>query len=243
MNGPNVIRILDGVEIPAANRQESLGSFARSDAVIDFTELRALTPGAANALPRVGPVVISEIMFVPPPNQAQFLELANLTASPCPLFDPARPTNVWILDGVGSFAFPPNTVLAPCSTLVVCSTDPATFRAQYGVSPLVPVFWSLVRQTRRRRRNAEVAATGHPGTRRHGALLSGGPCDLPHHCTVAHPGHGASLERLPLEAYGNDPVRLAPRIACGSPGVAATNRPPVSSSSAIRSSLRSLNSP
>ncbi|MCL4177641.1 MAG: lamin tail domain-containing protein [Verrucomicrobia bacterium] len=226
MNGPNVTRILDSVEIPAANRQESLGGFARSDAVIDFTELRSLTPGAPNALPRVGPVVISEIMFVPPPNQAQFLELANLTASPVSLFDPARPTNVWILDGVGSFAFPPNTVLAPCSTLVVCSTDPATFRAQYGVGPLLPVFgpWSG-----RLDDDGETLKLLQPGTPELDGTVPYYRVDhVSYRTNAPWPTlvNGASLERLPLEAYGNDPVYWRPGLLAGSPGIATANRPP-----------------
>src|SRR6266550_862638 len=63
MNGTNVIRFLDTVDFPAANRNESFGLFERSDGVLDFTELRANTPATVNALPRVGPVVFSEIMF------------------------------------------------------------------------------------------------------------------------------------------------------------------------------------
>lgn len=226
MNGTQVMRILDSVEIPAANRQESLGAFARSDARIDFTELRFLTPGAPNALPRVGPVVISEIMFVPPPNQAQFLELANLTASPVSLFDPARPTNVWVLDGVGSFAFPPHTVLAPCSTLVVCSTDPATFRAQYGVSPLVPVFgpWSG-----RLDDDGETLQLLQPGTPEPDGTVPYYRVDQVTYRTRAPwPAlfNGASLERFPLEAYGNDPAHWRQGPLAGSPGLATTNRHP-----------------
>src|SRR6185503_19780010 len=95
---------------------------------------------SGNALPRVGPVVFSEIMNAPAAGKAEFIELANITSAAVPLFDPAHPTNVWTIDGVGSFAFPTGTVLSACSTLIVCSTNPTTFRAQYAVSPSVPVF-------------------------------------------------------------------------------------------------------
>src|SRR6185369_14679370 len=44
-SGTNIIRYLDTVDIPASQREESLGRYARSDDVSDFTELRANTEG------------------------------------------------------------------------------------------------------------------------------------------------------------------------------------------------------
>ena len=79
LEGTNVLRFLDSVDFPAAEREESFGRFQRSDGQADFTELRANTPGAPNALPRVGPAVISEIMAIPLPGQAEFIELTSIT--------------------------------------------------------------------------------------------------------------------------------------------------------------------
>ena len=227
MEGPNVIRILDGIDIPAANRQESIGVFARSDGVLDFTELRANTPAAPNALPRVGPVLFSEIMFAPPTGKPEFLELVNITTAPVPLFDPARPQNVWIIEGVGTFGFPPNTVLDPCSTLVVCSTDPATFRAQYAISPLVPVFgpWSGGLNNTR-----DTLRLLKPGTPEPDGTVPYYRVDhVTYHTTDPWPAttDGVSLERIPIEAYGNDPVHWRQGFLGGTPGVPSTNRPPI----------------
>src|SRR6185295_15414774 len=108
------------------------------------TEWCSNTPATANALPRVGPIVFSEIMFAPSIGKSAFIELANITSAPVPLYDAVRLTNVWKIEGVGSFNFPTGIVLSACSTLIVCSTNPTTFRAQYGLGPLVPVLgpWS-----------------------------------------------------------------------------------------------------
>jgi hypothetical protein len=43
----------------------------------------ALTLGAPNAGPRVGPVVINEIHYQAIAGDAEFIELKNITASPC----------------------------------------------------------------------------------------------------------------------------------------------------------------
>ncbi len=116
----------------------------------EFTAQAARTFGDTNARPLVGPVVIHEIMYHPPdglPGATEFIELRNLASTNVALFDPARPTNTWRLgDGV-SFAFPPSTTLAADGFLLVVNFDPVvevaaltSFRAQYGVSPAVPVF-------------------------------------------------------------------------------------------------------
>ena len=70
---------MDTVNISASDREESLGLYALSDGDTDFTELRANTEGAANALPRVGPVVMSEVMYKPAANQAEFVEIVNIS--------------------------------------------------------------------------------------------------------------------------------------------------------------------
>jgi hypothetical protein len=226
MSGTNVVRILDAVTLPAAAAQESLGIFQRSDGAFDFTELRANSPAAANALPRVGPVVISEIMFAPPAGKAEFVELANLSGEAVPLYDLARPTNLWQLDGVGSFSFPAGTMLAPCSTLIVCATNPAAFRAQYGVSASVPVLgpWGGVLDD-----DGETLKLLKPGTPElDGAVPYYRVDHVTYRTNAPWPQTlaGAALERVPVEGYGNDPADWRVTASGGTPGVAATNRPP-----------------
>ena len=111
--------------------------------------------GAANAYPRVGPVVINEIMYHPPPIgtndnlQDEFIELLNITDASVPLYDPAYPTNVWRLRDAVDFDFTTNHVLPPGGCLIVVSFDPvanaaalATFRSKYGSNGVVVGPWS-----------------------------------------------------------------------------------------------------
>ncbi|HEY5913246.1 MAG TPA: lamin tail domain-containing protein [Verrucomicrobiae bacterium] len=226
MTGTNVIRFLDSAELPAANRQESLGIFQRSDGELDFTELRANTPGVINALPRVGPVVFSEIMFQPSPGRAQFVELANITGSSVTLYDPARPTNVWMIEGVGDFVFPPDRVLGPCETMIVCATNAEAFRAQYGVPAGVPVLgpWSGVLDD-----DGETLKLLTPGTPEADGTV---PYYRADHVTYRtnspwpEVASGTSLERMPIESFGNDPASWRAGPVNGSPGGTAADRPP-----------------
>lgn len=226
MNGTNVIRFLDTVDFSAAKQEEVFGVFQRSDGRFDFTELRTNTATSANALPRVGPVVLSEIMFAPAAGKAEFIELANVTGASVALFDPIHPTNVWKLEGVGSFSFPPNTLLSPCSTLIVCATNAAALRAQYGLAASVPVLgpWSGTLSD-----NGETLKLLQPGPPEPDGTVPYYRVDhVSYRTNAPWPAMlaGASLERVPIESYGNDAAdwRLGP--VHGSPGIAASNRSP-----------------
>ena len=89
-------------------------------------------------------VVISEIMYHPKEGGHEFVEIENLTSSP---FDIAK----WKLSGGVNFEFPEfssaqprNTFLKAFEKIVICDTDPGTFRASYGLPSAVRVFgpWS-----------------------------------------------------------------------------------------------------
>src|SRR4030095_8210832 len=95
----------------------------------DFTAQTSRTLGATNAGPRVGPVVINEILYHPQAGEDEFIELRNISGAPVGLFDPVTPTNTWRLDGLG-YDFPTNVTLEANGLLRRVSTDPAAFRAK-----------------------------------------------------------------------------------------------------------------
>ncbi|MBI5386475.1 MAG: lamin tail domain-containing protein [Verrucomicrobia bacterium] len=126
----------------------SAGRFSTSVGV-DFPAQSARTFGAANAYPRVGPVIISELMYHPVSlvgssnwveyGSEEYVELYNATSQPVPLFDPAHPSSGWRLTGGVRFNFQPDTVLPAKGYLLVVDFDPAfrpdillNFRAKYG---------------------------------------------------------------------------------------------------------------
>ncbi len=85
-------------------------------------------------------VVFSEVMYHPPAGGYEYVEVQNLTATP---FDIAR----WKLSGGADFTFPDFNGGAPLETflkaferIVICNTDPASFRSTYNVPASVRIF-------------------------------------------------------------------------------------------------------
>jgi hypothetical protein len=99
----------------------------------------AVTLGAANAGPRIGPIVLNEIHYHPgSPAEDEFVELLNFGESPVPLFHPDFPANTWRINGLG-YVFPPNILLAPTERLLVVPIDPEVFRAKYDIPAPVQI--------------------------------------------------------------------------------------------------------
>jgi hypothetical protein len=122
-------------------RDVTFGRHLRSSGVPVFPAMISPTMGAANSGPRVGPVVIAEIMYHPPTNGHEYLKLVNTSGATVPLYDPLNPSNVWKVSGI-DFAFPPGIQLtAGASLLLVRDTiSPAQFRAVYGVPASIEIF-------------------------------------------------------------------------------------------------------
>lgn len=226
--GTNVLRFLDTVDLPAAEREEPFGRYQRSDAIVDFTELRAKTAGTNNVLPRIGPVVFTEIMYHPTNGNAEFVELVNLAGTNVLLYDPLRATNTWALSDAVEFSFPTNQLLTPGQVILVCATNPAVFRAQYGVNPAIAVYgpWSGALNNA-----GEALRLVRPGTPELDGSIPYYRVDRVRYEPVAPwpeaaKNGGISLERIVLEGYGNDPVNWQPSVSGGTPGTFPGNRPP-----------------
>ncbi len=119
-------------------------TFGKDDAG-SVEEFRTGT-GASNTYPRVGPVVISEIMYHPPDigtndnTRDEFIELQNITTARVDLYDASFPANTWHLRDAVDFDFPSGTSIAPGDYLLVVGFDPvantnalAAFRSRYSI--------------------------------------------------------------------------------------------------------------
>jgi hypothetical protein len=152
--GAQVNGVSFGRYITSDQREEFVAMSARSFGADDpgsVEEFRSGT-GQANPSPRIGPVVISEVMYHPPDQGTndntveEFIELHNVTTAPVPLYDPAHPQNVWRLRDAVDFDFPQGTVISAGDYLLVVSFDPinntnalAAFRARYNVASTTPI--------------------------------------------------------------------------------------------------------
>src|SRR6185295_6465170 len=86
-------------------REEFVAMSSRSfgqDDPGNVTQFRTGT-GSANPYTKVGPIVVSQIMYHPPDNGTndntldEFIELRNIASVSAPLFDSLNPTNTWRL--------------------------------------------------------------------------------------------------------------------------------------------------
>jgi hypothetical protein len=195
-----------GAAFGASFNGASFGRYLNSAGEEFFPWQTDCTLGAANADPRIGPVIISEINYNPGPGGDEFIELLNITASSVPLFDPAFPTNTWKVNGIG-FTFPPNLTLAAGQPLLLVATNPASFRAKYGVSNSVVILGPYSGALDNSGENLELQQPDAPNTN-----------EVPHVVVEAvryndklpwppgADGTGLSLQRTFALSYGNEPL-------------------------------------
>jgi len=251
--GSNLTRFVDAVDFGASDNGVSFGRYPNgsgdlvamsqhtfgSTNAVTLAEFRA-GEGEPNAYPKVGPVVISEIMYHPPDTgeppennkEDEYIELFNVTDSPVELFNSLYPTNTWKLTSAVSFEFPTNvTIPATSSVLVVGTTNIAAFRSTYSLGAEVPIYgpWS-------------IALDNSDGSVRLRKPDDPEPLYVPYVLvdrvdysdTDGWPpgpdGHGHSLERSILLDFGNDSANWHVGVLGGSPGASnssAANLPPL----------------
>ena len=198
-------------------------------------------PGGPNASPRVGPVVVSEILYRPPPLgtndnvQEEFIELHNLSGVAVPLYDARFPTNGWRLRNAVDFDFNTNHTLAPNGFLLVVGfnpdTDPvalANFRSRYGTNGALAGPWTG--KLANSGETIELQAPDAPQTA--GPDVGLVPYVLIERIAYANivpwppgaDGTGLSLQRINFASFGNDPANWSAATPnAGSSGVLDTD--------------------
>jgi hypothetical protein len=229
-----------GIKFGAAANGVSLGRYPTSVG-IDFVPLRSRSfgvdnpstvelfragTGLANALPLVGPVVISEIMYHPAGEgtnttenpDLDFIELHNAGTADAPLFDPLHATNRWRLANGIEFEFPANTSIPVGGCLVVVPFDPVTnatakaaFNARYGAG--IPLVGPYSGKLDNAGETIELLRPDLPQTAPHPdagfvpqLLVERISFTDTNPWPTAADGQGSSLARTSNTDYGNDPV-------------------------------------
>jgi hypothetical protein len=229
------------VEFDATENAAAMGRFLTSLGT-DFVPMASRTFGAdnpasvvdfrtgaglSNSYPRVGPIVINEIMYHPvsglgsnatEKTTEEFIELHNVTDAPVPLFDPARPLNTWRLSGGVSFDFATPITVPARGYLLLVAFDPqanpsaaANFRARYGSNGVLagPIVGRL-------NNNGEELALHRPDVPQQQPDPDAGLVpmilvdrviydDAPPWPVAADGGNG-SLQRKGTGLYGNEPL-------------------------------------
>ncbi|MDP6547104.1 MAG: lamin tail domain-containing protein, partial [Phycisphaerae bacterium] len=158
----NLTHFADHVDFNAAANGESFGRWPNASG--ELYPMTLVTLEGTNSPPRVGPVVISEVMYNPPdpdgvggvdPDDLEFIELYNPTLSAIPLaawtdnpHGGAQYLADWRFRGGVDMEFDEGTTIAAGGTLVVLSFDPddplnaarvADFRTYYGIDASIPL--------------------------------------------------------------------------------------------------------
>ncbi|MGD8499815.1 MAG: lamin tail domain-containing protein [Phycisphaerales bacterium] len=192
----------------------------------NFVPMSQNTPGSANAYPKVGPIVISEIMYNPdwPPrgsytnDQYEYVELHNITAEPVTLYryDKGKPWK--FTDGI-EFTFPDDPpIVIPVGGRLVVVKNPGVFSWRYPVVPAEKILGPYDGKLSNAGERLELSMPGDIdkyGERHYIRVdrvsYSDGshPEDVPgpiDFWPTAPDGDGKSLTRWALTDYGNDPA-------------------------------------
>jgi hypothetical protein len=198
----------------------SFGRYVNSIGVCRYVAMSELTPGRQNAYPRVGPVIINEVMYHPAGNDdAEYVELLNASNEPVVLFDfeEKKPWRFTDHDGIDLHFATDNPVVLDKGEYLLLVRSVSAVRKQYTM----PSGVRMVPWTSGRLDNAgehlsllKPGDVDADGTRYWIEVdrldYSDGhhPKDFPRKVdpwpTTAD-GSGLSLSRLLPHKYGNDP--------------------------------------
>ncbi len=113
---------------------ESLGAYYKpSSDSYNFVAMASPTPNATNSGPRVGPIVISEVMYHPAGNgDSEYIELLNVSNASVTLFDSVKAKAWRLSDGI-DFEFPSVTpvTMLPGERIILTKNIPQ-FTTAYG---------------------------------------------------------------------------------------------------------------
>ncbi|HXJ55725.1 MAG TPA: lamin tail domain-containing protein, partial [Verrucomicrobiae bacterium] len=231
----NLTGYVFGEDFGASATGVSLGRYTNSVGDVHFVAQSVNTLGAANAGPRVGPVVISEIMYHPVDGpggvdnaEDEFVALLNISGSAVPFYDPGVPANTWRVRGGIDYEFPSGLAVPANGAVLLVNFDTnevrklAAFRSRYSVPAAVPVFGPYRGKLDNSSDNIRLERPDVPE-------LGVVPYILVDRVEYSDQGSwpaladglGASLQRRNLSAYGNDPANwMASAPRAGAPGSA-----------------------
>jgi hypothetical protein len=207
----------------ASDPEVPMGRYLKaSTGTFNFVAMSTETPGSANASPKVGPVVISEIHYHPdwPSTNVylnedyEYIRLTNISDQPVTLYDAALSTP-WKMDGAVDFVFPADTLPLAAGESLYLVKDLEAFQARFAgilADKIVGPFNGNLSN------DGESLTLSKPGDM--------DPLNVQHFIRVdrvvysdgRHPdaesdpwpttadGEGNSLQRIHNDAYANDPA-------------------------------------
>ena len=224
----------------ASENDVAFGRYRKSTGTYNFVAASQKTPGAsyegaANAYPKVGPIVINEIMYHPDwfgtsaynNDEFEYIELYNISGSAVTLYD-SNENEPWKFTNGIDFTFPasPEVTIDPGQCVVVVR-NPAAFAERFPAVPAEKILGPYEGQLGNDGEKLEISMPGglEGDTRYYIRIDRVNYSDGSHHDDfgVVDPwptepdGDGDSLNRIFAQYYGNDPNNW--QAAPPSPGV------------------------
>ncbi|MBU0679276.1 MAG: lamin tail domain-containing protein [Verrucomicrobia bacterium] len=209
----------EAVEFGPSDREVTFGRYVRSDGGADFPTMLAPTRDNTNTPPKVGPLVISEVMYNPAGAGLEFIEIRNIASSNIVLYDPAHPTNTWKLTGGVDFTFPAGQIMTKGRHTLVVGTDPVQFRNIYEVPFDIAIFGPYTGVLDNAGESIKLRRPGDSETNLVPyVVVDQVDYDDVMPWPVEPDGTGPSLERIDDWSYGNDPINWRASETTPSPG-------------------------
>jgi hypothetical protein len=191
----------------------------------NFVAMSENTPGSANSYPKVGPIVINEIMYNPSwpvsgsytNDQYEYIELHNISNEPVALYDFDKALPWKFTDGI-DFTFPEDVpVTIPAGGYLLIVRDPEAFSWRYPNVDASKIFGPYDGSLNNAGERLELSMPGDVDevgeayytrvdrvTYSDGAHPENSPDNIDH-WPVEPDGGGKSLSRKVSSDYGNDP--------------------------------------
>jgi hypothetical protein len=191
----------------------------------NFVAMEEQTPGSANSYPKVGPIVISEIMYNPDwpdggsytNDQYEYIELQNISSEPVTLYN-FETSEPWkFTDGIDFTFGGDSPVTIPAGGYILVVKKPAAFSWRYPSVPVEIIFGPYDGNLSNAGESLELSMPGDvnkDGIRQYiridrvnysdGSRPENNPGNIDLWPTEAD-GNGMSLTRKVLNDYGNDP--------------------------------------
>lgn len=221
-----------GFDFGASATGVAFGRYVNSQTNTHFVAMSSNTFGFQNSAPRVGPIIISELMYHPPDDDDgadnsldEFVELQNITTNDVWLHDLANPANRWQLDDGVNYSFSTTDVVPANGFLLVVNFNPTNtaqlnaFVSKYGVPPNTPIVGPYSGKLDNAGERVELKRPDAPNGGNVPLVLidrvnykDQAPWD------AYADGFGPSLQRLVASDYGNDPTNWV--AAAPNPGAA-----------------------
>ena len=240
-------RHVHGFSFGAAERNVSFGLHSTSGNEEHFVAQSTVTLGEVNSEPKVGPIVVNEVMYRPPDDfengqfwdnsEDEYIELKNISNQPVELSEATNKENVWTLRGVVDYDFPANTTVPADGYVLVVNFDPdadpnraESFRSKFSIASNTPLFGPYRGKLSNNSGTVRLQKPGEPDEQTQPRVL----VDSVRYTDqspwpVAADGMGHSLQRLDSGRFANDSENWGSAVPTAGVTNSTGNAPVISS--------------